>query len=238
MTERELNLLLLSSSRVGGGGYLDSARELIDEIFANCQRILFIPFAGVTISHADYGQKVRAALPALAERIHMLNLDDDGPEALAACDGVMVGGGNTFALLDRLYRHALVGELRAAIKGGVPYVGWSAGSNIAGPTIRTTNDMPIIEPPSLAALNLVPFQLNPHYTSFVPANFHGETRRERLAEFMVANPDSRVLALPEGCGLRVRGTEVEVVGDFAALELVADGQDVELAVGQRFQLNG
>lgn len=238
MTERELNLLLLSSSRVGGGGYLDSARQLISDLFASCQRILFIPFAGVTISHADYGQKVRAALPALAERIHMLNLDDDGPETLASCDGVMVGGGNTFALLDRLYRHALVRELRDAVTAGMPYVGWSAGSNIAGPTIRTTNDMPIIEPPSLAALNLVPFQLNPHYTRFVPANFHGETRRERLAEFMVANPDSRVLALPEGCGLRVQGNDVTVVGDFAALELAADGQDLELAVGQRFHLNG
>ena len=108
MIERELNLLLLSSSRVGDGGYLDPARELIGEIFADCRRILFIPFAGITISHADYGQRVRSALPALAERIQMLNLDDDGPEALAACDGVMVGGGNTFALLDRLYRHALL----------------------------------------------------------------------------------------------------------------------------------
>lgn len=237
MSSAALSLLLLSSSRVADGDYLHTSRSLLANHFSQSQRILFIPFASVQQSSRDYGAQVIAALPELAGRIRVLQADDDGSEQLAQCDGVMVGGGNTFVLLDRLYRHGLVRELRDAVRAGLPYAGWSAGSNIAAPTIRTTNDMPVVEPPSLAALNLLPFQLNPHYHDINLPGFHGETRRERLAEFMAMNPDCPLIALPEGCGLAVRGDQVTVVGDYPALRLSADGQDHPLPPGYRFGLD-
>ena len=237
MSTPALSLLLLSSSRVADGDYLQTSRSLLANHFHRCQRILFIPFASVQQSNRDYGAQVSAALPELAGRIRVLHADDDGSEQLAQCDGVMVGGGNTFVLLDRLYRHGLVRELRDAVRAGLPYAGWSAGSNIAAPTIRTTNDMPVIEPPSLAALNLVPFQLNPHYHNINLPGFHGETRRERLAEFIALNPDCPLLALPEGCGLAVSGEQATVVGDYPALRLAADDQDQPLPPGYCFALN-
>ena len=131
----------------------------------------------------------------------------------------------------------IVRELRDAVRAGLPYAGWSAGSNIAAPSIRTTNDMPVIEPPSLAALNLVPFQINPHYHNLAMPGFHGETRRERLAEFMAMNPDCPVMALPEGCGLQINAEQLTVVGDCPALRLVADGQDQPLPPGSCVHLD-
>jgi len=222
MQHSEPSLLLLSSSRVGGGSYLAAVETFINEHLAHCQRILFIPFAGVTLSAQNYGERVIQALPALAERISVLQPQTDAEQQLAASDGVIVGGGNTFVLLDRLYRHGLVGALRKRVLEGMPYVGWSAGSNIAGPTIRTTNDMPVVEPPSLAALGLVPYQLNPHFTDVTPPDFHGETRRERLAEFLVMNPQQCVVALPEGCGLKMAQGKTRVIGAADALLFSAE----------------
>ena len=129
---------------------------------------------------------------------------------------IVVGGGNTFCLLDRLYKHGLLELIRKRVLEGVPYVGWSAGSNVACPTIRTTNDMPIVEPPSLNALGLIPFQINPHYTDATLPNHGGETRAERLAEFLEMNPGMTVIGLQEGSMLKVEGDGIELLGTKAA----------------------
>jgi dipeptidase E len=126
----------------------------------------------------------------------------------------VVGGGNTFVLLQRLYQQGLIEEIRAQVAKGAPYVGWSAGSNIAGLSIRTTNDMPIVEPQSFTALNLLPFQLNPHYSDFKPEGFHGETRDMRLNEFMLVNPTTPVVALPEGTALLRQGDVLSYQGNM------------------------
>ena len=125
---------------------------------------------------------------------------------------IVVGGGNTFCLLDRLYQNGLVERIRQRVLAGVPYVGWSAGSNVACPTIRTTNDMPIVEPRSLNALGLVPFQINPHYTDATLPNHGGETRQERLTEFLEMNPGMTVIGLQEGSLLKVEDNGIELLG--------------------------
>jgi dipeptidase E len=136
----------------------------------------------------------------------------DAKQAVENTDAIAVGGGNTFHLLRALYRVDVVDAIRERVRGGMPYIGWSAGSNIACPTIRTTNDMPIVEPPSLNALGLVPFQINPHHTDVRIEGHMGETRDERLIEFTLANPGVRVIGLREGTMLRVEGDEITLIG--------------------------
>ena len=211
-----MNLLLLSSSRAGDSDYLAPALDLISEQLADCREVLFVPYAGVTVPYDDYQQKVQQALQRLGIRVNSIHQSPDAKQALQQAQAVMVGGGNTFALLQRLYQHDLVQLLRQRVLQGLPYTGWSAGSNIAGLSIRTTNDMPIIEPPSFQALGLVPFQLNPHYANFAPPGFHGETRDMRLAEFMHLNPQTPVLGLPEGTALRLAGGKLCYHGDTDA----------------------
>jgi dipeptidase E len=147
-------------------------------------------------------------------------------------EAIVVGGGNTFHLLKVLQEHALLDVVRERARAGVPYLGWSAGSVVAGPTIRTTNDMPIVEPPrGLAALGLVPFQINAHFTDAHPPGFQGETRRERLAEFLVANPSLSVVGLPEGDWLEVDGDVVTLRGAHAAVHFRAGEEARTIGVG-------
>lgn len=207
-----MNLLLLSSSRAGDSEYLSPALPLIDALLADRREVLFIPYAGVTVSYDDYVEKVQAALSPLAIKVESIHRQKNPQTALQQAKAVMVGGGNTFALLQRLYQYNLIEDLKREIQQGLPYIGWSAGSNIAGLSIRTTNDMPIIEPPSFQALQLVPFQINPHYANFSPPGFHGETRDMRLAEFMQLNPQTPIVGLPEGTALRRRGSVLTYLG--------------------------
>lgn len=211
-----MNLLLLSSSRAGDSDYLAPALELIAAQLAERREVLFVPYAGVTVSYDDYQRKVQQALSPLGITVNSIHQFANAKQALRQAQAVMVGGGNTFALLQRLYQHDLVEELRRLVQQGLPYTGWSAGSNIAGLSIRTTNDMPIVEPPSFQALQLLPFQLNPHYANFAPPGFHGETRDMRLAEFMQLNPQTPVVGLPEGTALRLLGGTLSYLGDTDA----------------------
>ena len=196
-------VLMLSSSRVGEEDYLLHAKPLILAHLGPIRDILFIPYAGVTVSWDEYTEKVQHALPHL--NIRGLHKETDPAEAISQAilqdTAIMVGGGNTFNLLHCLYKFSLIPVIKRAIDGGTPYVGWSAGSNICGASIRTTNDMPIIEPPSFDALGILPCQLNPHYSDHHPPGFNGETRDQRLQEFTTLNPNTAVLAIREGTAL-------------------------------------
>ncbi len=209
-----MRLLLLSNSS-SSAGFLVHAHAWIEEVLAGARQAVFVPFAGVTISWDDYADRVRDAMRPLGVSIVSAHEVEDGPSAVAEADAVIIGGGNTFALLHEMYGRELLPAIRNRVAAGAPYVGWSAGSNVACPTIRTTNDMPIVEPPSLDALGLVPFQINPHYTVVVPPGHRGETRDERLAEFVEMNPGLPVVGLPEGAALRAGALTLERLGEPA-----------------------
>ena len=208
-----MRLLLLSNSTLAGQPYLGWATAHLHDFFGpEVKRLAFAPFAAVRFSYDEYVARVQAVL---GDGIEVVGLHE-GKGVLDSADAVAVGGGNTFHLLRALYQTALLDRIEVAVRGGMPYAGWSAGANVAGPSVRTTNDMPIVEPPSLSALNLVPFQINPHYTDAHPPGHQGETRRERIAEFVTANPGVPVVGLPEGTALRREGSRLDLVGEHAA----------------------
>ncbi len=194
-------LLLISSSVVHGYGYLDHPETEIRRILEGRKRVTFIPFAGH--DHAAYITKVRGRLGAMG--FEVVERIEDG-------EAIFVGGGNTFRLLKTLYQRELLDAIRKRVQSGIPYIGSSAGSNIAAPTIKTTNDMPIVQPPSFDALNLVPFQINPHYLDPEPERTHmGETREQRINEFHEDN-ETTVVGLREGTMLRVDDGSVRLLG--------------------------
>ncbi len=210
-------LLLLSNSRNAGQGYLEHALDLIrDFLGTERRRVLFVPYAGVSLSYDDYAERVRERFEAVGLTLDSVHQADDAGRAIDRAEAIAVGGGNTFHLLKTLAEGGLLARLRARVESGVPYVGWSAGSNLACPTICTTNDMPIVEPPSFEALGLVPFQINPHYTDAHPPGHQGETRAQRIQEFCTANPAVPVVGLPEGTWLRVEGDRLTLEGGAAA----------------------
>ncbi|MBV6403624.1 MAG: dipeptidase PepE [Flavobacteriales bacterium] len=207
-----MQLLLLSNSTLPGEPFLGWPRAHLEAFLGPGKRIAFVPFAAVTMGLDEYAGRVREVLGAMGHELIGLHAQADPVKALADAEAVMIGGGNTFQLLRMLYKHDLVRAIRARVVAGVPFVGWSAGSNVACPSIMTTNDMPITEPPSLRALDLVPFQINPHYTEARLEGHGGETRDQRIEEFLALNPRSVVAGLREGTLLRVEGERLVVEG--------------------------
>lgn len=206
-------ILLLSNSTMAGQPYLGWPGEHVrDFLGPRPLRLFFVPFAGVRIPYDEYAGKVREAFGGWGYSVTSAHEVDDPAAAARGADGLLMGGGNTFQLLKLLYERGLMEVLRERVRAGIPYIGWSAGSNVAGPTVRTTNDMPVVEPPSLDALDLVPFQLNPHYTEAVLADVNAETRMDRLLEYIEVNPGSTVVGLPEGTALRVEGDSIRLLG--------------------------
>jgi dipeptidase E len=196
-------LLLISSSNVHGYGYFDQPEPFLREFLGERRVVAFVPFAAS--DHAAYTAKI-------AERLGRMGFEVVPYDALDRADAIFVGGGNTFRLLKILYERNLLDDIRRRVQGGLSYVGSSAGSVISSPTIRTTNDMPIVQPPSLDALGLIPFQLNCHYLDPDPNSTHkGETREERLREFHEENV-TPVVGLREGTCLRVDGPRATLVG--------------------------
>ncbi|WP_321882130.1 dipeptidase PepE [Paraburkholderia bannensis] len=231
-------ILLMSSSRKDHLGYLEHAGDQIHAVLRReTRRVAFVPFAGVTFSFDHYESIVRPVFEQLGYELEAIHRSADPRAAIERADAIAVGGGNTFALLKRLYESDIVEAIRARVAQGTPYIGWSAGSNVACPTIRTTNDMPVVQPPTLKALALVPFQINPHFIGGKPAGHNGESREERLAEFLDINAPEQVLALPEGSALLSDGANGTVLGERGALHFVDKATVRTLAEGATFALH-
>ena len=183
-----MKLLLISNSTNAGEEYLRYPLPEIGRFLDGVREAVFVPYAAVTFSYAEYEKKVQARF------------------------AVCVGGGNTFALAKKMQQQGLMKAILRKIKAGTPYVGWSAGSNVCCPTICTTNDMPIVEPESFGAIGAVKFQINPHYLDANPAGHAGETRDQRILEYIEANPRRWVAGLREGCMLRLENGKLELIG--------------------------
>ena len=212
MTNKRLLLFSNGSELIGDKPTEFAQSALRDFLGAGVRRILFVPFASVVRSYDQYAARVRECLNPLGVEVDSLHEAADARAAVEAAEAFAVGGGNTFHLLRGMYEAGVVEAIRVRVEAGTPYFGWSAGSNVACPTIRTTNDMPVVEPPRFDALSLVPFQINPHYTSETLPGHQGETRDERLSEFVHANPGVRVVGLREGTILKVEGRNVSLLG--------------------------
>jgi dipeptidase E len=224
-----MQLLLLSNSRSPDGSYLSHALTAIAATAGGRRRALFIPFASVTESWEDFTAKVQQALASSRITLAPVHAEADPADAIAEAEMIFVGGGNTFNLLAECRRRGLLAPIARRVREGTPYVGWSAGSVLACPTICTTNDMPIVDPGGFAALGLVDFQINPHFTDAMPPGHQGETRRQRLAEYLVANPAARVIGLPEGDWLTVADGTARLVGPHPALLFLAGQKPAEIA---------
>ncbi|HEY2382833.1 MAG TPA: dipeptidase PepE [Terriglobia bacterium] len=234
MTNRRLLLLSNGSELIGQKPSEFARGALTDFLGAAVKRVLFVPFATVMYSEDEYLASVRRHFGPLGYDVESLHTAADASAAVERADAIAVGGGNTFHLLRGLYRAGVVKLIRERSHGGMPYVGWSAGSNIACPTIRTTNDMPIVEPPTLDALGLVPFQINPHYTDAKIEGHMGETRDERLMEFTHANPGVPVLGIREGTMLRIDGSELRLLGGKPARLFVKGELPRDIAPDESF----
>lgn len=207
-----MRVLALSSSKVGDGIYLAAAVPMIKSFLAEHPlQIAFVPFAAVDGDYQSYAGKVRDALSALPHTIHVVQ-PGDAKAVIHDCNAVMIGGGNTFKLLHDIYQYDLFGLIQEKVKEGCPYIGWSAGANLTGKTICTTNDMPIIQPHSFTAFEFLPFQVNPHYYNVVIEGHHGETRDQRLTEFLLLNPNTPVVGLPEGTALQLWDEKLQLIG--------------------------
>jgi len=222
-------LLLISNSTQHGGGYLDHCEAELRDFLGKAKRIVFVPFA--LHDRAMYADMARKRFRALGIEVSSLHDSPDPQDAVRETQGIFVGGGNTFRLLEALYRLDLLGVIRHQVESGTPYVGASAGSNVACLTIKTTNDMPIVQPPSFDALGLVPFNINPHYLDPDPASTHqGETREERIRQFHEVN-DPPVVGLREGAMLRIEGDRIVLKGSRGARIFIKNREPREAAPG-------
>lgn len=226
------NLIIASTSTLFGGEYLDYLLPELKLHFKDCKTILFIPYAQPGgISFDDYTAKAGEAFAKIGIKVRGVHEFENQAEAIRNAEGIFTGGGNTFLLVTQLCRFELMTVLIETLKSGVPYLGTSAGSNITGLTMQTTNDMPIIYPPSFQTLGMIPFNLNPHYLDPDANSKHmGETRETRIKEFHSLNTIP-VLGLREGSWLDVKGEKVVLKGEFSARLFRKNQEPEEMATG-------
>ena len=231
MIDPNARLLVISTSTIHGSGYLEYIREEIID-FLQTDELLFIPYARPSgITHDAYTANVQNALNPFGIKVTGVHTSEDPIAAVQQAKAIFIGGGNTFLLLKTLYEQGLVDVLREVVANGTPYMGSSAGSNMTGLTIGTTNDMPIVYPPSFDALQFLPFNINPHYLDPDPNSTHkGETRETRIHEFHQFNTQT-VIGLREGSWLRVEQGQVELKGELTARVLKPNQEPVEVPSG-------
>ena len=226
-----MRLLLLSSSKVHGSGYLDHCENLVRDHFSDVDKVLFVPYAAHDRNR--YADQVRTRFTAMGLEMESIHESQDPVAAAERAQAFFVGGGNTFRLLAELYDNHLRAPIRQKVAAGTPYMGSSAGTNVACPTVRTTNDMPIVYPPSLDALGLVSFQINPHYLDTDPAATHqGESRDTRIREYHEEN-EAPVVALREGALLVADGSSIILHGETGGRLFRRDQETFELEPGAR-----
>lgn len=223
------NLIIASTSTIYGLGYLEYLLPTLELHFKNVDTLLFIPYARPGgISHDEYTTKVAEAFSKIGIKVVGIHTFENPSEAVKNAQAIFTGGGNTFLLVKQLYWFNVMSALREALLHGTPYLGCSAGSNITGLTMETTNDMPIVYPPSFQTLGMVPFNINPHYLDPIEGSTHmGETRETRINEFHAFNTQP-VLGLREGSWLEVRGSKITLKGELTARLFQQNQEPVEL----------
>ncbi|WP_130735345.1 dipeptidase PepE [Flavobacterium sp. J27] len=211
------NIIIASTSTLYNGGYLEYLLPVLEEHFKTATSILFIPYARPNgITHEEYTTKVRQAFEKINKKVTGIHEFENPMKAVEKAEAIFTGGGNTFVLVNELYKNNILDALENTVKTGIPYLGTSAGSNICGLTMHTTNDMPIVYPPSFRTLGFVPFNINPHYLDPDSTSTHmGETRETRINEFHVFNPQP-VIGLREGSWLEVKGDSIKLKGQLTA----------------------
>lgn len=208
-----MKLLLISNSTMPGEPYLDYPKHEIRKFLGEKPvHALFVPYAAVTFSFDIYESKVQERFTEIGHQITSIHHYDDPVEAIRNAEVIVVGGGNTWQLVRMMHDNGLMQAIRQKVIRGTPYIGWSAGANVACPTLQTTNDMPIIDPKGFDCMGLVPFQINPHYLDANPAGHGGETREQRIEEYLEINPDVSVVGLREGTMLKVENNAIMLIG--------------------------
>ncbi len=227
-----MRLLLISNSTNAGEEYLDYPKHNIREFLGEKPvKALFIPYAAVTFSFDLYEEKVRGRFTEVGHDVVSIHRLPDPVKAVEEATAIVIGGGNTWQLLKMVQDNGLIEPIRKKVLAGIPYIGWSAGSNLACPTIRTTNDMAITEPDSFKAFGLVPFQINPHYLDANPAGHAGETREQRIEEFIEVNPGLYVVGLREGTMLLVENNTMKLIGPRKARIFLRGNTPAEMDAG-------
>lgn len=227
-----MRLLLISNSTNAGEAYLDYPKhEIASFLGEKSIKALFIPYAAVTFSFDDYEKKVSDRFREVGHDVVSIHRFNDPVKAVREAEAIVVGGGNTWNLLKMIQEQGLIEAVREKVLSGTPYIGWSAGSNMACPTIRTTNDMPITEPASFSAFSLIPFQINPHYLDANPDGHAGETREQRIQEFLEINPGIYVAGLREGTLFKIENSSVELIGPRPMRLFIKGREPVEFNAG-------
>ncbi len=230
-----MKLLLISNSTNAGEAYLDYPKQQIRDFLGEKPvKALFIPYAAVTFSFSDYEKKVSERFREVGHNIVSIHRFDDPVRAVKEAHAIVVGGGNTWQLTRMMQEQGLIFPVSDKVKNGIPYIGWSAGSNVACPTLKTTNDMPIVEPKTFSTFNLLKFQINPHYLDVNPEGHAGETREMRIKEFLVANPDIYVIGLREGTMLRIEEGKIDLIGPRPARIFRKGEKPIDLPPGEDF----
>ncbi len=228
-----MKLLLISNSTNPGEAYLDYPKDDIRAFLGReIKKTLFLPYAAVSFSYDKYALKVQERFDEIGYEVDSIHLHKDPIAAVQEAEAIIVGGGNTWHLTRIIHDNQLIDVIRDKVLKGTPYVGWSAGSNMACPTIKTTNDMPIIDPRGFHAFNFIPFQINPHYLDANPEGHAGETREQRIEEFLEVNQQMHVLGLREGTMLKVINNHIDLIGPRPARIFKKGQEPQEIHAGE------